>query len=168
MPKEFDLNKDKFISSKDFRSLYQDIILDVLDLLLSTETPFKLKTQKSKVLFYPELPSILDERLNDLPVFNIKEDSFSSFHIIEPYCIFKIGFVGYKSPFEVKIKITDIAQILNETNIQLLSNITAFLDNKPDEELSSIDPEEEVDVEGINKSLFLFMTNEENQKFFKK
>lgn len=151
---EADIKLDKVFNSNEYKTVTLQNIIRTISVLKAVGTSFQLRIPKNKVGFSPLLPKEI-QLSDDILLFDIDNYSLDTFLIDKD----EVSFQGAFGPENVEVTVAadtkDIFMILKDHKYILVTNYGAFLEDVEEND------------EGINKSMFNFMNNKENEKFFK-
>ena len=148
---------------QDFALLMKQHILDILGFLFDKEQNFGILCKIEDVTFNPELPGYMQESFAHLTLFFLAGYTYESAYIDGENIIFEAGFGSENFGSVVTVPLLSIMQIIvDETPIFTnLSEITQPLENPSQKK-------DEIDEKSIENSMSVFLSNPENEKFFKK
>jgi len=148
---------------RDFAVMMKQHLLDMLGYLFQKEQNFGVLCKIEDVSFSPELPEYMQDGFSHLTLFFLAGYTYESAYIEEDYLIFEAGFGVENFGSVVSVPLLSIVQaIVEETPIFInLSEVKM-------DELSIEQKELEVDQKSVEASMNVFLSNPENQKFFKK
>jgi len=149
---------------KDFALLMKQHILDTLGYLFNKGQHFGILCRIDEVSFNPELPSYMQGAFQPLTLFFLAGYTYDSAYIEGDYIIFEAGFGQENFGSVVSVPLVAIMQIIvDETPIFInLSEIKQETLSSMEEETTQIDPK------SVENSMNVFLSNPENEKFFKK
>ena len=147
----------------EFAHLMKNHILEILSYLFNKGQNFGILCNIDDVSFEPELPEYMKESFSQLTLFFLAGYTYESAYIEDDYIIFEAGFGSENFGSVVSVPLLSIMHILvDETPIFInLSDIKQ-------EELLEENKHTEIDQKSIENSMNVFLSNPENQKFFKK
>ena len=143
------------IKESDFQEMMEAHLKDMLLYMLESDQPFGLLCNLEHVTFDPPLPEELAQALQEVTLFMIAGYTFESFEIEEHTLFFEAGFGPQNFGSIVSMPILAVLQILVEETPVLINMA------QPRVALTQEQP-------GGKSSLESFLSNPENQKFFKK
>ena len=148
----------------DFAVMMKQHILDVLSYLFDKGQNFGILCKIEDVSFNPELPSYMHDSFAHLTLFFLAGYTYESAFVDDDYITFEAGFGNENFGSVVTVPLLSIMQIIvDETPIFInLSERKVPLEEK------SLSIDEGVDQKSIEKSMNVFLSNPENEKFFKK
>lgn len=148
---------------KDFARIMKSHIIDVLAFLFDKNQNFGILCKIEDVHFNPELPSYMRNSFSSLTLFFLAGYTFESAVVEEDHIVFEAGFGSENFGSVVTVPLLSIMQIIvDETPIFInLSELKA-------EDLERSDKEVEIDEKSVENSMNVFLSNPENEKFFKK
>ncbi len=149
---------------QDFALLMKQHILDILGFLFDKEQNFGILCKIENVSFNPELPKYMQESFAHLTLFFLAGYTYESAYIDGENIIFEAGFGSENFGSVVTVPLLSIMQIIVDetpifTNLSEISEISKDNDEKM---------KDEVDERSIENSMSVFLSNPENEKFFKK
>jgi hypothetical protein len=142
-------------------------ILDIISYLFDKGQNFGIFCKIEDVTFNPELPEYMRDSFSQLTLFFLAGYTYESAYIEDEYIIFEAGFGNENFGSVVSVPLLSIMQIIvDETPIFInLSDVKVPL---IDDSLHKDDKKRELDEKSIEKSMSIFLSNPENEKFFKK
>lgn len=151
---------EEFLENEIFVNLMKVHVNETVDLLLQEEMGFNILAGLDGVSFEPELPENVLKTFKPIISFNLQNYTLESAMVNEDYLQFEAGFGAENIGSLVSVRLDKILQIVVE-GTPILINLSI---SKSNEEI--IEKEEE--EEGLEKSMNAFLSNPENDKFFKK
>ncbi len=150
---------NSILNDKDFSSMMQRNIEDMLIYLLEREQNFGILCRLDEVSFEPELPSSIKENFGQLTLFFLAGYTFESAILDDSFISFEAGFGSDNFGSIVSVPFFSITQIIVDES-PLLINLSEY---RPKFELSKSEY-----PKGIENSMSAFLSNPENSKFLKK
>jgi len=147
-----------------FALLMKQHILDMLGFLFDKEQNFGILCKVEDVSFNPELPEYMQEGFAPLTLFFLAGYTYESAYIDGENVIFEAGFGSENFGSVVTVPLLSIMQIIvDETPIFInLSEVKEPLEIDTQHNIESIDEK------SLENSMSVFLSNPENEKFFKK
>jgi len=140
-------------------------ILDVLSYLFNKGHNFGILCRIDEVSFNPELPEYMQGAFQPLTLFFLAGYTYDSAYIEGDYIIFEAGFGQENFGSVVSVPLIAIMQIIvDETPIFI--NLTELKQENLEEEVEPI--ADGIDPKSVENSMSVFLSNPENEKFFKK
>lgn len=155
---EENIKNDKVFNSNEYKTVTLQNIMRTISVLKATGSSFQIRVPKNKVGFSPLLSKEIEVK-DDILLFDIDNYSLDTFSIDKEEVSFQAAFGPYDFEATVAFDTQDIFMVLKDHQYILATNYAAFIEDKEDDEVHD---------DGINKSMFSFMNNKENEKFFKK
>jgi hypothetical protein len=139
-------------------------ILDILAYLFDKGQNFGLLCKIDEVSFNPELPQEMQNNFAHLTLFFLAGYTYDSAYLDNEYITFEAGFGNENFGSVVTVPLLAIMHIivdetpifinLADTPVQVPQNATTSKEN--------------IDEKSVEKSMNVFLSNPENEKFFKK
>ena len=148
---------------RDFAVMMKQHLLDMLGYLFQKEQNFGVLCKIEDVSFSPELPEYMQDGFSHLTLFFLAGYTYESAYIEEDYLIFEAGFGVENFGSVVSVPLLSIVQVIVEETPIFINLSEVKMD-----ELSIEQKELEVDQKSVEASMNVFLSNPENQKFFKK
>jgi len=147
-----------------FALLMKQHILDVLGFLFDKEQNFGILCKIEDVSFNPELPDYMQDGFAPLTLFFLAGYTYESAYIDGENVVFEAGFGSENFGSVVTVPLLSIMQIIvDETPIFInLSEVKEPVDTEVESN------ENEIDEQSLENSMNVFLSNPENEKFFKK
>ncbi len=137
-------------------------IVEILAYLFDRGQHFGVLCKIDEVSFDPPLPKYMQEGFAHLTLFFLAGYTYESAVVEEDRIVFEAGFGKENFGSVVSVPLLAIVQIIvDETPIFLNLSETDALE-KPKEQPKEIDPQ------SVENSMSVFLSNPENEKFFKK
>ena len=148
----------------DFAVLMKQHIIDVLGYLFDKGQNFGILCKIEDVTFNPELPEYMQDSFAHLTLFFLAGYTYESAYVEEEYIVFEAGFGSENFGSVVTVPLLSIMQIIvDETPIFInLAELKLHLEEHVPAE------DTPVDEKSLEKSMSVFLSNPENEKFFKK
>ena len=151
---------------RDFAVMMKQHLVDLLAFLFEKEQNFGVLCKIEDVSFNPELPEYMQDGFSHLTLFFLAGYTFESAYVESDYLIFEAGFGAENFGSVVSVPLLSIMQVIvDETPIFLnLSELKL-------EDLQNSDhqtPKASLDEKSVEASMSVFLSNPENEKFFKK
>jgi hypothetical protein len=148
----------------EFSVLMKNHILDLLAYLFDKGQTFGLLCKIDEVSFNPELPEEMQNNFAHLTLFFLAGYTYESAYVDSEYITFEAGFGSENFGSVVTVPLLAIMHIIvDETPIFI--NLADTPSTFP-QELEQ--PQNEIDEKSVENSMSVFLSNPENQKFFKK
>jgi len=147
-----------------FALLMKQHILDMLGFLFDKEQNFGILCKIDDVTFNPELPEYMQEGFAPLTLFFLAGYTYESAYIDGDNIVFEAGFGSENFGSVVTVPLLSIMQIIvDETPIFInLSEVKEVVESDIEQNPGSIDER------SLENSMSVFLSNPENEKFFKK
>lgn len=146
------------INDKDFATLMQKNIYDMLVHLFEKEQNFGVLCKIEDTTFEPELPAEINTEFRSMTLFFLAGYTFDTARIVDDSLVFEAGFGVDNYGSVVNVPLLSIMQIIVDET-PLLINIST---HKKD-----VKSEKKVDEGGVENSMASFLSNPENSKFIK-
>ena len=153
---------DNILKDHDFARIMKQHILEVLSYLFNKEQNFGILCKLDDVSFNPELPDNLQKNLSQVTLFFLAGYTYESAYIEEDYIIFEAGFGNENFGSVVSVPLLSIIQIIVDETPLFIN-----LCDVKTQELNQ-DKTPDIDPKSVENSMSVFLSNPENQKFFKK
>ncbi len=138
-------------------------ILDLLAYLFDKGQNFGILCKIEDVTFNPELPEYMHESFAHLTLFFLAGYTYESAYVEENHIVFEAGFGSENFGSVVSVPLLSIMQIIvDETPIFINLSEVKLEDRYGDAN------ENTVDEKSVENSMNVFLSNPENEKFFKK
>ncbi len=139
-------------------------ILDMLSYLFDKGQHFGILCKIEEVTFNPELPDYMKDGFAHLTLFFLAGYTYESAYVEEDHIVFEAGFGNENFGSVVSVPLLSIMQIIvDETPIFI--NLSEY---KATQEDKGAPQQESVDEKSVENSMNVFLSNPENEKFFKK
>jgi len=149
----------------DFAILMKNHILQTLSYLFDKGQNFGILCKIEDVEFNPELPEYMTKEFHSITLFFLAGYTYDSAYIEDDYIVFEAGFGSENFGSVVSVPILSIIQILVDETPILINLCEVKLDMLQKE---TNDEMKKIDQKSIENSMSVFLSNPENQKFFKK
>jgi hypothetical protein len=140
-------------------------ILQTLSYLFDKGQNFGILCKIEDVEFNPELPEYMTKEFHSITLFFLAGYTYDSAYIEDDYIVFEAGFGSENFGSVVSVPILSIIQILVDETPILINLCEVKLDMLQKE---TNDEMKKIDQKSIENSMSVFLSNPENQKFFKK
>ncbi len=138
-------------------------LVDILAFLFDKNQNFGILCKIEDVSFNPELPAYMQESLSKLTLFFLAGYTFESAVVEEDYIVFEAGFGSENFGSVVSVPLVSIMQVIVDENPIFINLSELKL-----EELQQREETVEIDEKSVENSMNVFLSNPENEKFFKK
>lgn len=152
------------ISDKDFVSMMNNHIKEMLIYLFEKEQNFGILCKIEHVEFNPMLPDSIYKEFREVTLFFLAGYTYESAHIQDEYLLFEAGFGSENIGSHVSVPLTSIVQVIVDETPLLISLASP---KEPFEATPSSKKETKVEDDGVQNSMAAFLNNPENQKFKK-
>ena len=149
---------DSVINDKDFATLMQKNIYDMLVHLFEKEQNFGVLCKIDDASFDPALPPEINAEFRPMTLFFLAGYTFDTARIVDDSLVFEAGFGADNHGSLVDVPLLSIMQVIVDET-PLLINLATY---KKDIKL-----EKKVDDGGVKNSMASFLSNPENAKFKK-
>ena len=149
----------------DFAILMKNHILQTLSYLFDKGQNFGILCKIEDVEFNPELPEYMTKEFHSITLFFLAGYTYDSAYIEDDYIVFEAGFGSENFGSVVSVPILSIIQILVDETPILINLCEVKLDMLQKETNNEM---KKIDQKSIENSMSVFLSNPENQKFFKK
>ncbi|SFV52257.1 FIG00469468: hypothetical protein [hydrothermal vent metagenome] len=149
---------------RDFAKLMKQHLIEVITFLFEREQNFGILCKIEDISFNPELPEYMQESFPPVTLFILAGYTFESAYIESDHLIFEAGFGSENFGSVVSVPLLSIIQVVvDETPICINLSELKLEDLEKEEALAK-----SVDQKSIEASMSIFLSNPENEKFFKK
>ena len=149
---------------RDFALMMKQHLVDLLAFLFEKEQNFGVLCKIEDVSFNPELPEYMQDGFSHLTLFFLAGYTFESAYVESDHLIFEAGFGSENFGSVVSVPLLSIMQVIvDETPIFI--NLSEL---KLEDLNASEQPKANVDEKSVEASMSVFLSNPENEKFFKK
>jgi len=149
---------------RDFALMMKQHLVDLLAFLFEKEQNFGVLCKIEDVSFNPELPEYMQDGFSHLTLFFLAGYTFESAYVESDHLIFEAGFGSENFGSVVSVPLLSIMQVIvDETPIFI--NLSEL---KLEDLNASEKPKANVDEKSVEASMSVFLSNPENEKFFKK
>ena len=146
---------------RDFGLMMKNHIIDLLAYMFDKNQNFSILCKIDDVDFNPELPSYMRESFPHLTLFFLAGYTFESAVVEDDYITFEAGFGSENFGSVVTVPLLSIMQVIvDETPIFI--NLSELKTEELDQPIAA-----EIDEKSIENSMNAFLSNPENEKFFK-
>ena len=149
---------DSVINNKDFATLMQKNIYDMLVHLFEKEQNFGVLCKIEDTSFEPELPADINAEFRPMTLFFLAGYTFDTARIVDDSLVFEAGFGADNYGSLVNVPLLSIMQIIVDET-PLLINLATYT--------KDVKIEKKVDDGGVKNSMASFLSNPENAKFKK-
>ena len=149
---------------RDFALMMKQHLIDLLAFLFEKEQNFGVLCKIEDVSFNPELPEYMQDGFSHLTLFFLAGYTFESAYVESDYLIFEAGFGAENFGSVVSVPLLSIMQVIVDETPIFINLSELKLEDLQKEEL----PKANIDEKSLEASMNVFLSNPENQKFFKK
>lgn len=150
---------ESVINDKEFASLMQKNIQDLIIHFFNKEQNFGILCKIEDITFNPQLPDSINSEFRPLTLFFLAGYTFETARIVDDSLVFEAGFGADNFGSLVSVPMLSIMQIIIDE--------TPVLINLANYEKNTV-VKKEVDEGGVENSMASFLSNPENSKFIKK
>jgi hypothetical protein len=152
---------ENVINDKEFASLMQKNIQDLIIHLFKKEQNFGILCKIDVITFDPPLPDSINSEFRPLTLFFLAGYTFETARIVGDSLVFEAGFGAENYGSIVTVPMLSIMQVIvDETPV--LINLASY------EKGRTASKTKQVDKKGVENSMASFLSNPENSKFLKK
>ena len=152
---------DTVIQDKDFATLMQKNIYDLVIHLFEKEQNFGVLCKIEDASFEPELPREINAEFRPMTLFFLAGYTFDTARIEDKFLVFEAGFGAENIGSLVSVPLLSIMQVIVDETPVLINLANYKKDIKIEKKLKNIDED------GIENSMASFLSNPENSKFIK-
>ena len=149
---------------RDFALMMKQHVIDLLGFLFEKEQNFGVLCKIEDVSFNPELPEYMQDGFSHLTLFFLAGYTFESAYVESDHLIFEAGFGAENFGSVVSVPLLSIMQVIVDETPIFINLSELRLEDLQNEET----PRMNVDAKSVEASMNVFLSNPENQKFFKK
>ncbi|MFA6760930.1 MAG: hypothetical protein WCR69_07805 [Sulfuricurvum sp.] len=149
---------NEIVKDAKYINMMQDSAREVLSYLIHKNCSFGILCRLEFTLFTPPLPSEIEQTLRDVTLFYLAGYTLESAYLQDRKIIFEAGFGSDNFGSIVEVEIGSIMQIIVE-DTPIFINLSEY--KKPQKI-------KEKDDNGVQNSISSFLSNPENEKFFKR
>ena len=149
---------DRVIEDKDFATLMQKNIQDLIIYLFKKDQNFGILCKIEEISFDPPLPDSISSEFRPMTLFFLAGYTFDTARVENDVLIFEAGFGSDNFGSFVTVPLLSIMQVIVDET-PLLINLATY---KKDTEIVK-----KVDDGGVENSMASFLSNPENSKFLK-
>lgn len=151
---------ESLIQDEEFAAVMKSNIQNLIIHLFEKESNFGILCNIEDIGFTPQLPEDLLSQLHHMTLFFLAGYTFETARIEGDFLVFEAGFGADNFGSVVNVPLISIVQIIIDEQ-PVLINISKY---KKEENISKVD---EVDGDGVENSMNMFLSNPENSKFLK-
>ncbi len=153
---------EELINDAGFAKVMKNNMQDLIVYLFEKNMHFGILCNIEDISFSPELPEEILNQFHSMTLFYLAEYTFQSAKIEDDYLVFEAGFGAENIGSVVSVPLLSIVQIIVDEQ-PVFINLSKYKGKEEEKELK-----EEIDEEGVENSLNIFLSNPENSKFIKK
>lgn len=151
---------ENIIEDADFASVMKNNIQNLLVHLFDKEMHFGILCNIEEIEFSPELPEEILSQFHSMTLFFLAGYTFETARIENDALIFEAGFGADNYGSIVTVPLLGIVQVIIDEQ-PILINLSKY--KEKEEVITSAN----VDEEGVENSMNIFMSNPDNSKFLK-
>jgi len=149
---------------RNFALMMKQHLIDLLGFLFEKEQNFGVLCKIEDVSFNPELPEYMQDGFSHLTLFFLAGYTFESAYVESDHLIFEAGFGAENFGSIVSVPLLSIMQVIVDETPIFINLSELKLEDLQNEQT----PKADVDQKSVEASMNVFLSNPENEKFFKK
>ena len=149
---------------RDFALMMKQHLIELLGFFFEKEQNFGVLCKIEDVSFNPELPEYMQDGFSHLTLFFLAGYTFESAYVESDYLIFEAGFGAENFGSVVSVPLLSIMQVIVDETPIFINLSELKLEDLQNEETLKVN----VDEKSVEASMNVFLSNPENEKFFKK
>ena len=152
---------EDLILDADFSKVMKKNIQELIMYLFEKDKNFGVLCNISDVEFSPELPEDIVSQFHSMTLFYLAGYTFETARVEEEFLIFEAGFGVDNFGSVVHVPLLSVVQVIIDEQ-PILINLAKYKKQESKKDL------QDIDEEGVENSMNIFLSNPENSKFIKK